>query len=99
MMSGQSINPTRVEVAATKVEPVLDLPKILGSIARATAATAAAAGGDQPSPEVAEHLRNISRLAQELASEMTAVATLDPSIEQRIEKVVPPEQHHFGRAR
>jgi hypothetical protein len=98
MMPRQPINPTRVETAAARVEPVLDLPKILGSIARSTAATATASGNDQPSPEVAEHLHNISRLAQDLASEMAAVARLDPSIEQRIEKAAPPEQHHFGRA-
>ncbi len=96
--------PIRVVVPTQKVDNTLNLEQVLLSISQGAAKAAKASGATEASGatkaarDVDNRLNTLSKLAQELASEIAAVKKLDPSVERRIRGAAPQQVHRFGDA-
>ncbi len=95
---GQPGEPIRIVVPTQKVDNTLDLEQVLLSISQGAANAAKANRATEAAPPVLDRLNTLSRLAQDLASEMAAVKKLDPAVEQKIRGAAPEQSHRFGEA-
>ncbi len=95
---GQPGEPIHIVVPTQKVDNTLDLEQVLLSISQGAANAAKASRATEAVPPVLDRLNTLSKLAQDLASEMAAVKRLDPTVEQKIRGAAPEQSHRFGEA-
>jgi hypothetical protein len=87
--------PIRMTVATRKANNNVDLAEILDVVATASSAAATEQGANAASPELATSLNKISQLATDLATELANSQKLDPTLDQRIQRVAPAVQRKF----